>query len=115
MRTLILAMLLAPVAAAPFAGETAAPVASKFRAEGTVLVYDTEAAGEKGEIEPDDIEGLRSALRASPGIRAPAIRRTRLRGGTSTTSTSTSSRSASALRMAMCIVAWPPMFSLRNK
>lgn len=69
MRTLILAMLLALVAAAPFAGETAAPVASKFRAEGTLLVYDTEAAGEKGEIEPDDIEGLRSALRASPGIR----------------------------------------------
>ncbi|WP_413873303.1 hypothetical protein [Albidovulum sp.] len=68
MRTLILSILLALPAAGKCAGEERASLASKFRAEGTVLVYDTEHVGEDGEITPDDIDGLRAALRENPGV-----------------------------------------------
>lgn len=68
MRMLILSTLLALLAAGESAGEAGASLASKFRAEGTILVYDTEHVGEDGEITPDDIDGLRAALRENPGV-----------------------------------------------
>lgn len=72
MRTLILSTLLAvfaPAASGAASGaDTGAAAGAKFRAEGTVLVYDTEHSGEDGEITPGDIDGLRAALRENSGV-----------------------------------------------
>lgn len=68
MRALVPAILLAQIATAVGAGETAVAETPKFRVADTILVYDTENTGEDGEIAPEDVDALRSALRAHPQI-----------------------------------------------
>lgn len=68
MRRLIPATLLLALLPGAAAAEMATPPAAKFRQEGAALFYDTENLGEEGEIAPEDIEGLRSELRAHPDV-----------------------------------------------
>lgn len=52
--------------------------AERFRVEGDRLIYDTvaEVDGEQRDIRSDDVEAMRDALRANPGIRTLEIKST---------------------------------------